>query len=143
MDEKEIIARKIAAAIERETYRMFDGMTSTTAVPAEPLTLAKIEQAWAECQKVERNLRPNDVTIQVDLSHTGPMLETRHPTEGITIECSWRQAQEIHGHWPLVLKEIVAVDRALFRPAHQFDRFVLKTLPMPPYELPPAPPADA
>lgn len=110
--------------------------TTTTAEAAPALTPDRLRDMMRDWSNMAREARRNDVTFVVDLAHEGPITSYRHPTEGEFIECSHGQAQAIHERWPLVFKTAESSERALFRPAHQFDPFVLKVLPAPPYHMP-------
>ncbi len=110
--------------------------TSTKAATALPLTLAKLEEMIREIEKIGRDMRRNQIRLQIELGHDGPMLRTKHPVDGTVIECSYAQALQIHAQWPFVLDTVVDRDTALFRPANIFDSFVPKILPCPPYDPP-------
>lgn len=140
MDEAEIrdaIQRKLSDNIKKMVASSLSCASNVSALSAsEGLTLDKLKAAMSEFKKIERNMRRTSVTVQVSAGHVGPMIKHEHPTDGTTVEASWLDAQRMHEVIPLVLMEVVDTEMARFRPAHQLDGWVPKTLPAPPYDLP-------
>lgn len=137
MDQK--IEKWAAERAGRELDRMMaETMTGTvTNVPTlPPLTPAALSKMFEDWRKLIFNARRNDLTFIVSLSHVGPVLQHDEPCSGTFWEMSFAHAQALHAEWPLVLAEIIDEHTAHFRPAHKWDQFVPRILPMPPYELP-------
>lgn len=135
-DEYAGLRRKLDAAIATKMEAMFTpALCGTSTVDRAPPSLTADDLTRLANQM--RVWQRDNLYFIVRQGYDGPILGTQHP-DGKRIEISWRQAQAVHEQWPLVLHEIVSEDEAVFRPAISFDRFVPKTLPMPPYEVPQA-----
>lgn len=135
---------RIREALRRAVGRMESELFTSTssAEPAETLTPDMLKDMLDRFEKMRREFRRNDLTVTVDLSHEGPMVSHKHPTDGTIVECSPAQAQELHQHVPLKLIEVVSEHQARFGIATQFDGSVPRLLPLPPYEMPEDPSAD-
>lgn len=138
------LAEKIADALAKRMDAELDaallgGSTCTsTNVEAPALTPKTFAAMVAEWEKMRREFRRTDVTVVVSLAHEGPILRTRHPTDGTFFECSYSQAQAIHEHMPLILHEVIDEHTAHFKLATPYSGWFPKYLPAPPYELPPS-----
>lgn len=108
--------------------------THTTAQAAPTLNA---EEMFRKIRSMHLQFQRTAVVFQVDLAHVGPILQVNHETNGTIFECSPAQAQKIHQEIPLILQEVLSEHVALFRPAHQYDGCILRTLSRPPYDMPP------
>lgn len=135
---------KITAAVRASLARRMDELimkeimgattTSQSAPEESTLDLAKMLPEW---EKIIRNARREQITFVVDLAHDGPMLKHETPCDGARVEMSWRQANELHQHWPLKLHKVNSPEQAEFVPVSGvFPEFVPRILPMPPYDVP-------
>lgn len=141
MDEP--LDRLVADAVRRHMDKLAvtaiigSAASTTTAFADGPaLTVATLDKMLRDAQVMKARLRRASVTVQVEQGHIGPALMTKTDTDGTKVECSHAQACEIHAKWPLVLREIVSTDIAIFVPATPFDPPFPMGLMGPPYELP-------
>lgn len=108
--------------------------TTTIAQPPPTLTIEKLNEMMRETQKISRNMRRNEMHVDVIAGHIGPMTRVTHPTDGHFFEMSYEQATELNARHPLRLVEVISTDRARFRFVHQFDNHFLPLF-APPYEV--------
>lgn len=127
--------RSIAQQIDRNLMRVFAGTTTTSAAPeGTALDIRKMLPEWA---KMLRNARRSQVTFVVDMGHEGPMLKHETPCDGVRFEMNFRQAQELHRHWPIRVSKVLTEYSAEFVPVSGvFPEFVPTVIPHPPFELP-------
>lgn len=135
------LADRLGRAVHDANERLFLGaVTTSTREPSMPtLTPERLRSMMDECRRIERHRRRNDFTVVVVQGQQGDVLMERHPTDGTFAEMSIDQAQAMHAKVPLVPLKVISPDRAHFRPARSFDRYVPKFLPRPPYEMPEEP----
>lgn len=130
--------RHIAQRMDEMMFKAMTGMTTSTIASADAEKPFNLEEMLRQWSQMERNWRKDNVTFVVDLGHEGPALTHDTPCDGKRVECTWQQANVIHQHWPLKLSKVNSVEQAEFVPVSPFySGLVLKTLDMPPYELPP------
>lgn len=139
MDRDEKISEAVRASIRRMDELIMKeimGNMATSQAEPEPSTL-DLSKMLPELEKMIRNARREQITFVVDLAHDGPMLQHETPCDGTRVEMSWRQANELHQHWPLKLHKVLDSTVAEFVPASGlFPEFVPRILPMPPYVMP-------
>lgn len=131
------VAKRLSGDVDRELMKgiLYGGQTNSVAQPEpKPLNVERMIEEW---DKTLRNLRRTQITFVVDAGHEGPILKHETPTDGARVEMSWRQANELHQHWPLRLSQVNSPEQAEFVPASGvFPEFVPRILPMPPYDMP-------
>jgi hypothetical protein len=139
---REEAERKITDFVREQFAREMDRMcmgaiTGSTATVAQEETTLNVAEMLRSCEQILRNSRREQITFVVDAGHDGPILKHNTPCDGERVEMSWRQAQELHQHWPLKLWKVNSPEQAEFVPVSGiFPEFVPRVLPMPPFEMP-------
>lgn len=129
-----IIARHLAQKLDN---LLLDALGATTSTTASAPTTLDIKKAMPEWLKMLHNARRNQVTLVVDMGHEGPMLKAETPCDGTRFEMNFRQAQELHRHWPIRLHKVLTKYSAEFIPVSGvFPEFVATIIPQPPFEEP-------
>jgi len=134
-DISRMMARHLQQKVDGMFLEAFGGGTTSTTANA-PTTL-DIKKALPEWMKMLREARRNQVTFVVDMGHEGAMLKTETPCDGVRFEMNFRQAQELHRHWPIRLHKVLTKYSAEFIPVSGvFPEFVPTVIPHPPFEEP-------
>lgn len=142
MDADEIIAAAVSAMtrkMDEACYFSLTGSTASATAPAfedqKPFDVDRLLRDWPSMMA---SARRHAVVLEVSALHPGPMIKNASPCDGTRIECSWRQAADVHKFWPLKLARVLSPDVAEFVPVSSvFPEYTTRTLPMPPYDMPP------
>jgi hypothetical protein len=131
-----IIRRQIDDMAGKHFMAAFGTTTNNAPASGTSFDQAALDRLVREADRMKAAALRNQVLIQVEEGHIGPILSHKSATTGTIYECSYEQALQVHRLHPLVLHQVVASDIAIFRPAHGLDMFVPMGLPRPPYEMP-------
>lgn len=131
---KKAVADTITARIDRLAVSALGGDTSSVAQEQRPMDVGRMLEEW---RKIIFSARRNNITFVVEAGHAGPIMTHETQGDGTRVEMSYSQACELHKQWPLKLQTIIDAETAEFVPAMpNFDRYVPRILPRPPYEVP-------
>lgn len=133
-------ANKIAkAAMDSLRQQIDDALYSAayTASAEDEQPPADVRSMLENIERWVRNEKRTSIVFVVDEAHEGLMLKIETPCDGVRVELSPTQAQQVHEHWPLKLTRVIDRHTAEFVPASFiFPEPVMSLLPTPPYYVP-------